>query len=288
MTTKSNFSTVELTPRIGTEVKTDLATLLGGSISKDLRALLEQRGVLLFRGIEMTAEQQLAFGTTLGTPRRESGVDITKISADKRESPVYAEYSASTYLYHFDDTYADVPALASILRAKVLAPEGGQTQFVNTYAMYEDLPEEERDFLDGLRAVFSRETHMRKVYANPTPEQLAIWGEHVFPPKIQPLVWRHRSGRHSLLLGNALSHIVGMDRKDSDSLVKRLLGLAERPEYMYSHEWQVGDVLIWDNTGTMHRVVPFDPTCGRALERVKLAGEEPVVGAYELLANEVQ
>lgn len=280
------FTTVDLTPRIGTEVRTDLDTILSGSIAKDLRALLERRGVLLFRGLDMTDAQQLQFGKLLGTPRVEHGTDITKVSGDKRQSPIFAEYTEGTYFFHFDDTYMDVPALASILRACVVAPEGGQTEFSNTYAIYEDLPEEEKQFLDTLRAVHSQETQMRRAYPNPTEQQLGFWGEKAIPPKTHPLVWHHRTGRKSLLLGNTISHIVGMDRDESDRLVGRLLALADQPQYIYRHDWHIGDVLIWDNTGTMHRVVPFDLGCGRELQRVKLAGEEPICGPQRELASE--
>ena len=83
-----SFETVNLTPRIGSQVKAPLATLLDGSIAGELRALLEQRGVLLFRGLDMNDEQQLQFGKTLGEPRHEHGTDITKVSSDKTKSPM--------------------------------------------------------------------------------------------------------------------------------------------------------------------------------------------------------
>jgi alpha-ketoglutarate-dependent taurine dioxygenase len=168
------------------------------------------------------------------------------------------------------------PALASVLRARTVAPVGGQTEFANTYAIYEDLPEEEQRFLDGLRAVHSQETIQRKAFPDPTDWQLSLWGEGAIPATTHPLVWRHRTGRKSLLIGETMSRIVGLGPADSDALIRRLLSLAENREYIYRHEWQVGDILIWDNTGTMHRVVPFDLACGRELHRVKLAGEEPI------------
>jgi alpha-ketoglutarate-dependent taurine dioxygenase len=232
----------------------------------------------------MTDAQQLRFSKLLGTPRVEHGTDITMVSGDKIRSPVFAEYTEGTYFFHFDDTYMDVPALASILRARVVAPKGGQTEFANTYAIYEDLPKDEQDYLDTLYAVHSQETQMRKAYPNPTEHQLSYWGEKAIPPKTHPLVWQHRTGRKSLLLGNTISSIVGLERAESDALIRRLHELADRPEYIYRHEWQVGDVLIWDNTGTMHRVVPFDLDCGRELQRVKLAGEEPIRATQKELA----
>ena len=279
-----SFTTVDLTTHIGTEVRADLNTLLDGSIAGQLRALLEQRGVLLFRNLDMTDDQQLQFAKTLGIPRNEHGTDITKVSSDKRQSPIFAEYTEGTFFFHFDDTYMNVPALASVLRARVAAPEGGQTEFSNTYAIYEDLPADEQRHLDGLQAVHSQETIQRKAFPEPTERQLALWGEGAIPATTHPLVWHHRTGRKSLLLGNTISRIVGMDRASSDALVARLLALADQPQYIYRHDWSVGDVLIWDNTGTMHRVVPFDLTCGRELHRVKLAGEEPITAPGKVLA----
>jgi len=279
------FETVDLTSHIGTEVKADLETLLDGSIAGELRALLERRGVLLFRGHDMTDEQHLRFAKTLGTPRNEHGTDITKVSADKSESPIFAEYTKGTFFFHFDDTYMEYPALASVLLARVVATEGGQTEFTNTYAVYDDFPEEEQRFLDGLQAVHSQETIQRKAFPNPTEQQLALWGEGAIPATTHPLVWHHRSGRKSLLIGHTISRIVGMEREESAALVDRILTMAERPKYIYRHDWQPGDILIWDNTGTMHRVVPFDLDCGRELHRVKLAGEEPITAPGMIAAS---
>ncbi len=270
------FTTVDLTPLIGTQIKTDLDTLLDGSIARDLRTVLEQRGVLLFRGIDMTDEQQLQFAKTLGTPRNEHGTDITKVSSDKTKSPIFAEYTEGTYFFHFDDTYMEYPALASVLRCRTVAPEGGQTEFANTYAIYDGLSPEDQDLLDTLQAVHSQETIQRKAFPNPTEWQLSLWGEGKIPATTHPLVWSHRTGRKSLLLGETMKRIVDLSADESDALVKRLMEMSERREYIYRHQWEVGDILIWDNTGTVHRVVPFDLDSGRELQRVKLAGEEPI------------
>ena len=271
------FESAELSPRIGSQVTAPLDKLLDGSLAKQIRALLEERGVLLFRGLGMTHEQQIQFGKTLGTPRHEHGTDITMVSSDKTKSPIFAEYTEGTYYFHFDDTYMQYPALASVLMARTVAPKGGQTEFANTYAMYDDLPEDDKRYFDTLQAVHSQETIQRKAFPNPTEFQLSLWGEGKIPPTTHPLVWQHATGRKSLLIGETISRIVGLEKATSDALVRRILDLAERPEYLYRHDWQVGDVLIWDNTGTMHRVVPFDLDCGRELHRVKLAGEEPIM-----------
>jgi alpha-ketoglutarate-dependent taurine dioxygenase len=270
------YTTADLSPGIGTEIRTDLDTLLSGRIAKDLRAVLEERGVLLIRGLDMDDAQQLQFARTLGVPRNEHGTDITKVSSDKTKSPIFAEYTEGTYFFHFDDTYMEYPALASVLRARSVAPKGGQTEFANTYAIYDGLSPEEQALVDGLEAVHSQETIQRKAFPNPTEWQLDLWGERKIPATTHPLVWLHRTGRKSLLIGETMSRIVGLEPAESTALIRRLLDDAEKPENLYRHEWQVGDILIWDNTGTMHRVVPFDLDCGRELHRVKLAGEEPI------------
>jgi alpha-ketoglutarate-dependent taurine dioxygenase len=278
------FTTADLTPSIGTEVKAGLDVLLDGSIAGALRALLERRGVLLFRGLGMTDEQQLRFAKTLGVPRNEHGTDITKVSSDKSKSPIFAEYTEGTYFFHFDDTYMEYPALASVLRCRAVAPEGGQTEFANTYAIYDDLSEDEQRYLDRLHAEHSQECIQRKAFPNPTEWQLSLWGERAIPATTHPLVWLHRTERKSLLLGETMKRIVELPTAESDALVRRLMELSQRREYIYRHDWQVGDVLIWDNTGTVHRVVPFDLDCGRELERVKLAGEEPIRAVRAVLA----
>ena len=109
-----------------------------------------------------------------------------------------------------------------------------------------------------------------------TDEQMMLWRS--YPVRTHPLVWRHKSGRKSLVLSTSASHIVGMHPAESHALLQRLMSWATQPQYVYQHTWRMNDLLIWDNTGTMHRVLPYDMTCGRRLHRFTLNGEEPVAG----------
>jgi alpha-ketoglutarate-dependent taurine dioxygenase len=111
------------------------------------------------------------------------------------------------------------------------------------------------------------------VYDDPTPEQLADWGnrggaEH-------PLVWKHRSGRKSLVFGTTADHVVGMDEDEGRALLDDLLTRATTPDRVLRHEWTVGDVVVWDNCGVIHHVTDYDPTSPRELHRVTVAGTEP-------------
>jgi len=90
------------------------------------------------------------------------------------------------------------------------------------------------------------------------------------------LVWTHQSGRKSLLLGATSDYVLGVSVEESRALLARLRDWATQPQYVYRHEWQPGDLLIWDNTGTMHRVLPYAVDSGRLMHRTILAGEEPL------------
>jgi alpha-ketoglutarate-dependent taurine dioxygenase len=264
--------TTDLTPRIGTLIHADLATLLRGSDAAEIRALLEQRGVIVIRSVDLDDAQQVAFSRTLGTVTEADGGAVFKVTLDRRQNPEYAEYNFGNFSWHMDRTDLDVPTLSSILRPKKLSPSGGQTQFANTYAAYEDLPEAEKTRLDGLQVVHRVEASFRESIPDPSEEQRTRWRSH--PPKTHPLVWKHRSGRRSLALSTSASEIVGMSPEDSAALLRRLMVWATRPEYVYTHAWEMGDLVFWDNTGTMHRVLPYDPECGRCMHRTTLAGEE--------------
>ena len=92
--------------------------------------------------------------------------------------------------------------------------------------------------------------------------------------KFHRLVWHHESGRTSLVLGTSAVCVEGMDAAEGKALIAWLQAWMTKPEYVYHHEWRMGDVLMWDNTGTLHRVLPYDRDCGRRLHRVTLLGEE--------------
>ena len=268
-TAKSNPVRQDLSPRIGSALTFDKKTLLSGKYGADFRALLEERGVLLFREISLTDEEQVAFTKTLGSMAQ----DIFKISMDPLENPLFA-YTKGAFYWHIDGTMSDAPIFASIMTCRRKSPVGGQTQFANTYAAYDDLPTSEKEALEGLRVVHMFEVSQR--YVNPEPSLSVLEDWQRFEPVTIPLVWTHRSGRKSLVLGSTTSHIEGMDLRESWNLLTRLRDHATQPQFVYSHEWTVGDLVIWDNTGTMHRVLAYPHDSGRLMHRTTLQGEEPV------------
>jgi len=267
------FAASNITPRIGTRIDSDIDTLLGGRHAKQIRELLEQRGVLLFPRINLSDPQQLAFARTLGAVIEQGEKGIFKVTLDSKENPA-AEYLKGTVLWHIDGFSDDVPTLASMLSARKLSSVGGQTEFANTYAAFDDLPAQRKQELMKLKVVHTMEATQRDVYPNPSPAMRALWAG--YPDKIHPLVWTHRSGRKSLVLGSSTSHIEGMDKKTARALLDELLAWATQPQFVYRHEWTVGDLLIWDNTGCMHRVEAYPADSGRMMHRTTLVGEEAI------------
>jgi len=188
-----------------------------------------------------------------------------------------AGYLRATFDWHVDgctpieDTF---PQMATVLSAKHVADSGGETEFASSYAAYDALSEDEKERYGSLRVVHSLEASQRKVTPDPSPEVLAKWRarrthEH-------PLVWTHRSGRRSLVLGASADYIVGMDQDEGRALLADLLDRATVADKVYSHAWSVGDTVIWDNRGVLHRAAPYDPSSPREMLRTTVLGEEPI------------
>jgi alpha-ketoglutarate-dependent taurine dioxygenase len=271
------LETTDLAPCIATQVHLGKAEMLGGAHAAELRALLEARGVLLFRGVDLSDEEEVEFAATLGEVRQDFGRPIMRVTFDQKANPDHYEYFDATFHWHMDGTHDDYPPLASVATPRVLPPAGtGHTEFANSYASWQDLPEEDKQLLEGLQGAHTQ-TFALPMDREPSEAQLARVER--LGVREQPAVWRHRSGRKSLALGASVEWIVGMDRAESDALLARMLAWMTRPEYVYHHEWRTGDVLIWDNTGVLHRALPYDKSCGRRLHRVTLVGEEPLAEA---------
>jgi len=274
MTLTTKFETVALSPRIGTEIRVSKADLLQGGYREEIRDLLEQRGILLFRELAFTDEEQRQFSATIGEVFDQGEKGIFRVTLDRSVTPE-ADYLEATTFWHIDAAHHLVPTRASILTARVLVEDGGcWTEFANTYAAYEDLPPAKRDWAERQKIVHSQVYLQSAHYKNPTPELAAHWLTH--PEQVHPLVWKHRSGRKSLLLGHTAGRILGMSEQEGAAALMDMLDWATQPQFVYRHRWRVGDMIIWDNTGVMHRVEPYRADSGRLLSRCTLVGEEPV------------
>lgn len=274
--TRSALKSENIKPKIGARILNSKEELLRGELGEQIMDQLEQRGVLVFPQIHFNDEEQVAFTSTLGTFAREMrGEDIYKVSLDTGENAT-AEYLKGAFFWHFDGFMSPMPIRASLLSSKVLSPPGtGNTHFANTYAAYEALSDDDKQLLEGMRAVHALAATQLDVTPEPTYEQWKTW--RAVGRKELPLVWNHKSGRKSLVIGNSAHNILDYDPLDGEELLIRLRDFATSDEFTYVHEWQVGDLVMWDNTGTLHKASPYPLDCGRMLHRTKLEGDEPIV-----------
>ncbi len=269
------LKTTELKPKVGTELQASREEFLDGRYADEIRELLEERGVLIIRGANFSDEEQLQFCRGLGDLMALGGQEIFKISLDPETNPGAAEYLKGSLLWHIDGAQDDVPSRGSILTARQLPnKKEGNTEVANTYAAFQDLPAEEQQRLESLKVVHTMAASQRRTYPDASEEQRADWERH--PAKIHPLVWTHKSGRKSLVTGVSADYIEGMDVEEGRALLEKLDKHCTQDQYVYSHEWALGDLLIWDNTVSLHRAAPYQPDGGRLMHRVTLVGEEAV------------
>jgi alpha-ketoglutarate-dependent taurine dioxygenase len=238
---------------------------------------LEANGVLLFRGLHADDAAQVAFSKLLGRVETFKNdpvhPEIFRVTLDPSKNRA-AGYLKGTFTWHIDGLTEDVPIMATLLSAHGVAASGGETEFSSTYQAYDDLTDEEKAEFESIRVVHTIEASQRTHNPDPSPEELAIWRSR--PPKVHPLIWTHLSGRRSLVLGATASHIEGWDEKEGRDFLGQLLRRATVPERVYRHEWQAGDLVIWDNRGVLHRACPYDATSARDMHRTTLFGDEPV------------
>ncbi|AOG01787.1 MAG: TauD/TfdA dioxygenase family protein [Blastomonas fulva] len=276
-TTLTQLRHEALRPVIGSRVLNSKAELLSGELGPEIRELLEERGVLVFKQVNFTDEEQVAFTKTLGEfapERMGDGENVSKITLDIKENPGAAEYLKGSLYWHIDGTMNDVPILASLLSCKVAAPKGtGNTGFCNTYAAWDALPEERKAELKDLRTIHG--VWPTVFYYDPEPSLAKLKGMRSVGENELPLVWKHRSGRESLVIGCTTLTVLGKNHFESAEIIHGLREWATQEQFSYSHAWDEGDLVMWDNTGTMHRAEPYDLTCGRMMHRTKLKGEEP-------------
>lgn len=270
-TIADTFEVTQVKPLIGAVVNSDKETLLSGRHAKEIRKLLEDRGVIVFSKIDFTEEEQVEFTKTLGKFAREMTGDTFKITMDKKINPM-ADYTRGAFYWHIDGTMDRIPLFASMLTAKKLAPTGGNTEFCNTYAAWDALPEEEKAELENLKVVHSLVN--AQLFVQPEPSLAEFEGWARLGTNKLPLVWTHTSGRKSLVLGSTAEYVVGMDPVESRRLLVRLREWATQEQFSLSHSWAIGDTVIWDNTGTMHRAMAYPLDCDRLMVRTKLEGEE--------------
>jgi taurine dioxygenase len=210
----------------------------------------------------------------IGKPYIDDYPDILVISNIVENGQPQGNLGAGEASWHTDMSYRDRPISFAILNAVELPPSGGNTYFANQYLAYDTLPAALRSKLEG-RMLIHDETYnsagqMRKGFKEVSDPREAPGARH-------PVFRTHPvTGKKALYLGRRLNaNIIGLPLEESERLLDELWAHASRPEFTWGHEWQMGDVLIWDNRALIHRRDAFDPSTRRKLTRVQIKGEKP-------------
>jgi alpha-ketoglutarate-dependent taurine dioxygenase len=246
----------------------------------ECQAALDEHGVLVYRELDITDDDLVAFSRLLGEvvvakTGEHRHPEIATITLDPaKTNAVLASYRQGNFLWHIDGATDELPQKATLLTAREVDDAGGDTEFANTYLAYQALPEAEKAELEGLRVLHSFAAAQARSNPDASERERAAW-ERV-PSRVHPLVWTRRNGRRSLLVGATAGRVLDRPAEQGDALLERLLEWATRPEFTLRHRWRRGDLVIWDNTGMLHRAMPFEPTSLRLMHRTTLVGEEAV------------
>jgi alpha-ketoglutarate-dependent 2,4-dichlorophenoxyacetate dioxygenase len=282
-----------LTTHIGAEVEgIDLRDPLSAAQVEEIHAAMDRFAVLVFHNQPLTNEQHLTFTKALGPLENTMG-NTLRTAADHRLPPTFADvsnldgnekpfgaddrrrlFAIGNRLWHSDSSFKAIPAKYSLLRAVRIPSKGGNTEFAHMGAAYEALDDETKELIADLvcehSQLFSRETIGFREF---TPEE-----RERFRPVRQRLVRTlPRTGRRSIYLSSHAGTIVGWALPEARLLLRDLTEHATQREFVYSHRWQVNDLVIWDNRQTMHRGRPYPANEARDVRRTTVKGDAPTI-----------
>lgn len=266
-------------PAIGAKVYLHREQIGDPMVSQELLTLLDRYTVLIFPGIGLTDEEQLALTDALGervniaaqVPGRSDAAAVYQVTLNKG-ARIEPEYVLGTFFWHMDGLTVDIaPPKATVLSARRIARKGGDTEFASTRAAYAALPSTEKEELQGLRVVHTVTASVREVCSPEAldPVRRTMRHEH-------PLIWTRADGTRSFVIGWTGDQVVGMSQAEGRALLARLLEWTAQPAFTYRHRWAEGDCVIWDNTSALHRVIPYAADSGRMMHRTAVAGVEAV------------
>ena len=261
----------------------DLKAPFGDEAFEEVHAAWLRHAVLVFPGQFLDDESHKAFSRRFGrlerviTRREESTEVISNLSNVRKDgSLIEPDGSRALFLkgnsyWHTDSSFKRVPAKASLLSARQVPAEGGETEFADMRAAWDRLDPETRARLDGKAALHSYRYSQGKVGGLDVLSGIEL---DDLPPVEHPVVRTHpETGRRSLYIGRHASHVVGEDVAASRKLLEGLCEEACRPPRVFSHRWEAGDLVMWDNRCVLHRGRPYPPDQPREMRRTTVAGD---------------
>jgi alpha-ketoglutarate-dependent 2,4-dichlorophenoxyacetate dioxygenase len=279
----------KLTPVFGAEITgVDLAQVDDASF-EEIQDAFENFSVLVFPNQNLDDESQIDFSRRFGELEKTQGhiannftvKHVSEISNLDPDGKLMAAddprllFRIGQRNWHSDSSFKRVPAKASLLYARKLPPDGGDTQFSSLRAAYDALPAQRKRGLEGKVAIHHYAYSRRNDGYQLTNEE----EDRRFPPVPQAIIRANPvNGRKALYVGSHASHIRGMPEEEGCALLRELLAFATQKQFTYLHHWQVGDLVMYDNRAVLHRARPYKITeHARVLHRTTVAGEGPTV-----------
>jgi alpha-ketoglutarate-dependent 2,4-dichlorophenoxyacetate dioxygenase len=282
------LETRPLHPRFGVEVIGVDVRRVDTDVFTAIVQAFNEHSVLLFRGQRVDDAEQVAFSRRFGPLEATIRTvvshraylpeisNLANVDADDRLIPAGDKrllFNAGNQMWHTDSSFKRVPALASLLSGREVPPEGGETEFASMRIAYERLPDATRRLLEGRVAIHSFE------YSRGLVGEGLLAPEHAaqVPPVPQALVRANPvNGRKAFFVASHACEIVGMPTEAARALLRDLLDRATAPELVYTHRWQPGDLVMWDNRCVLHRGRPWDvDRYRRVMRRTTVAGDGP-------------
>jgi alpha-ketoglutarate-dependent 2,4-dichlorophenoxyacetate dioxygenase len=262
----------------------DITRPLSDSEVRQINAAMNRYAVLVWRGQPLSGQQQIDFAKSFGPldlglkkvfkrPERledERLIDISNVDAQgnvaRRDSPKNLSNFANQ-LWHSDSSFQNPRAAYSMLHALVLPSWGGNTEFADLRAAYDALPERTRSEVEGLSAEHYA-LHTRILLGD---EAYTDDQKKAIPPAVWPLVQTHPgSGRKLLFVGVHAREVIGWPTAEGRIYLSDLLEHATQREFVYCHQWQADDLVMWDNRSTLHRGRRYDVAERRELRRTTI------------------
>jgi len=258
-------------PRFGAECSgLDLTRPLSPEEVRQVTDAMDKWGVTVWRDTGLTDEGHVEFSRNFGylekVPKRPDGAAMRlpyrelfdasnlNLEGDITRDPAAIEYRKGDRLWHTDSAFLEKRTSFSVLLAHEVPKEGGQTWFADTRSAYEDLPQETKDLLEGKIGINSLWWSRKQAGADIPDEEIEARhrAEH-------PLVHVHRgSGRKALFIAAHTMDVKGMDKTEGRALIRSLIEHCTQPQYIFSVDWNAGDMVIWDNLCSMHKGGEYD------------------------------
>ena len=285
---------------LGAEIRgVDFAKPLSPHVRQQLIDAWTDNLILLFRGQSHISQEQHIDATKIfGTPvpgasrsyfeaakiksnllsEHAEIIMVTNMGPDGEPTAENASLGSGEVVWHSDNSYIEEPPIGSFLRALLLPKDGGNTSFSNQYLAYETLPD---DVKKRIRGLYTKQDASRNSAGKLRPGVKAPTTLEEVPGPDHPLVRKHPvSGKPALYLGRRRDfpsqYVVGWDREESEKLLDYLWAHATQDKFKYTHIWQTGDMILWDNRCAMHYRDPIDSTQLRVMHRTQMERQKPI------------